>query len=182
MHAQLIRDHLGEQTIWHSATDATAIEAREKPHHAEPVAAAPAAATSALGQDAANPAPKTRKRGRPRQGQEPPPPDPTRLERHLIGSLQDNLMDMPQVHCTHGCKKNAKGHTDHWIGYKLHLSTGDGDVPLATYLSSASLHDSQAAIILQQSVAERTQAVYYDLKDAAYDAAAIKAHSLVLLW
>ena len=84
---------------------------------------------------------------------------------------------MPPVHCTHGCKKNAKGHTEHWIGYKLHLSTGDGDVPLCAYLSSASLHDSQPAIILQQSVAQRTRAVLYDLKDAAYDAAAIKAHS-----
>jgi hypothetical protein len=84
---------------------------------------------------------------------------------------------MPQVHCAHGCKKNAKGHTDHWIGYKLHLSTGDGDVPLAAYLSGANLHDSQPAILLQQSVAKRTGAVYYDLKDAAYDAAAIKAHS-----
>ena len=99
------------------------------------------------------------------------------MERHLTGSLQDNLTDRPQVHCAHGCKKNAKGHTDHWIGYKLHLSTGDGDVPLAAYLSVAELHDSQPAILLQQSVAKRTGAVYYDLKDAAYDAAAIKAHS-----
>ena len=91
--------------------------------------------------------------------------------------LQDNLTHIAQVHCAHGCKKNAKGHTDHWIGYKLHLSTGDGDVPLAAYLSVAKLHDSQPAILLQQSVAKRTGAVYYDLKDAAYDAAAIKAHS-----
>jgi hypothetical protein len=99
------------------------------------------------------------------------------LERHLTGSLQDNLTDRPQVHCAHGCKKNAKGHTDHWIDYKLNLSTGDGDVPLAAYLSGANLHDSQPAILLQQSVAKRTGAVYYDLKDAVYDAAAIKAHS-----
>jgi hypothetical protein len=50
---------------------------------------------------------------------------------------------MPQVHCAHGCKKNAKGHTNHWIGYKLCLSTGDADVPLAAYLSGANLHDSR---------------------------------------
>jgi len=169
--AHLIRTHLGEETIWHSstdATDATATEAREKPHIEAP--------TPALSQDAI-PTPSKRKRGRPRKGEEPPPPDLTRLERHLTGSLQDNLTDMPQVHCAHGCKKNAKGHTDHWIGYKLNLSTGDGDVPLAAYLSGANLHDSQPAILLQQSVAKRTGAVYYDLKDAAYDAAAIKAHS-----
>lgn len=170
VHEKLISDHLGEQSIWHSSTDATAIEAREKPRAEDaPPASSPSPAI---------PAPKQRKRGRPRQGQEPPPPDPTRLERHLTGSLADNLLDMPQVHCTHGCKKNAKGHTEHWTGYKLHLSTGDGDVPLCAYLSSASLHDSQPAIILQQSVAQRTGAVLYDLKDAAYDAAAIKAHSL----
>lgn len=170
VHAQLISTHLGEEVIWHSSTDATAIEAREKPHVE--------ASCSPSGAEASpTPPASKRKRGRPRKGQEPPPPDPTRLERHLIGSLEDNLKDMPPVHCTHGCKKNAKGHTDHWIGYKLHLSTGDGDVPLCAYLSAATLHDSQPAIILQQSVARRTAAVYYDLKDAAYDAAAIKAHS-----
>jgi hypothetical protein len=32
LHEQLIRRHLGEETIWHSSTDAIAIEAREKPH------------------------------------------------------------------------------------------------------------------------------------------------------
>lgn len=31
VHEKLISDHLGDQTIWHSATDATAIQAREKP-------------------------------------------------------------------------------------------------------------------------------------------------------
>jgi hypothetical protein len=175
VHEKLISEHLGEQTIWHSSTDATAIQAREKPQaqKAQPEATPPATSSGIE-----IPAPKQQcKRGRPRKGEEPPPPEPTRLERHLSGSLADNLLDMPPVHCTHGCKKNAKGHTEHWIGYKLHLSTGDGDVPLCAYLSSASLHDSQPAIILQQSVAQRTRAVLYDLKDAAYDAAAIKAHS-----
>jgi len=174
VHEKLISEHLGEQTIWHSSTDATAIQAREKPQaqKAQPEATPPATSSGIK-----IPAPKQQcKRGRPRKGEEPPPPEPTRLERHLSGSLADNLLDMPPVHCTHGCKKNAKGHTEHWIGYKLHLSTGDGDVPLCAYLSSASLHDSQPAIILQQSVAQRTRAVLYDLKDAAYDAAAIKAH------
>jgi hypothetical protein len=168
VHEQLISTHLGEEPIWHSSTDATAIEAREKPRVEAPN---PPPSQEGI------PTPGKRRRGRPRKGEEPPPPDLTRLERHLIGSLQDNLTDMPEVRCAHGCKKNAKGHTDHWIGYKLHLSTGDGDVPLAAYLSGANLHDSQPAIILQQSVAKRTGAVYYDLKDAAYDATAIKAHS-----
>jgi hypothetical protein len=162
-HRLLVTEHLGEEVIWHNSTDATAIEAREKPvanNHAQQAA------------------PKTpRKRGRPRKGESALPPEPTRLERHLAGDLTANLCDMPEVHCDYGTKKNSKGRTLHWIGYKLHLCTGDGDVPLAAYLSSASLHDSQPAIILQQRVAQRTRAVLYDLGDAAYDAAAIKLSS-----
>ena len=188
VHEAIVTTHLGKAIIEHSATDVTAIEAREKAHRAADAAAAPAPAearpspTPPPDEPGSEPAPTTtghkRKRGRPRKGAEPPPPpEPKRLERHLINSLATNLLDMPAVRCTHGCKKNAKGHTDHWMGYKLHLSTGDGGIPLCAYLSSASLHDSQAAIILQQSVGQRTGAVFYDLMDAAYDAAAIKAHS-----
>lgn len=204
-HGDLITTHLGDEVIEHSSTDATAIEAREKalsttPGTAEPpvvlaevllaqvVGTHPARAPKQEARPAAiEPKPEVaekpktkRKRGRPRKGEEPPEPEPTRLERHLHGSYAANLLDMPEVQCTHGCKKNAKGHTDHWIGYKLHASTGDGDIPLALYLSSASLHDSQPAILLQQSVNQRTKAVFYDLKDSAYDAAAIKAHSRAL--
>jgi hypothetical protein len=205
VHKALVTTHMGEEIVFHSSTDSTAIEAREKPHRTTPpviepplvlaevllarvVGTAPAdppeqAASPALVDPKAEGPKKNKgkgkgKRGRPRKGEEPPAPDPTRLERHLTGSCATNILDMPEVICAHGCKKNAKGHTDHWIGYKLHASTGDGEIPLAVYLSSASLHDSQPAIILQQLVGQRTKAVFYDLKDAAYDAAAIKAHSL----
>lgn len=188
LHEQLISKHLGEEIIWHSATDATAIEAREKPHcQAEPsttpatVQGKTTEATEVPPDNNNNNNNKSkgkRGRGRPRKGEEPPEPEPKRLERHLHNNLAANLLDMPDTYCTHGCKKNAKGHTDHWIGYKLHLSIGDGDIPLAAYLSGASMHDSQPAIILQQIVAGRTHAVLYNLKDAAYDAATIKAHSL----
>ena len=105
-----------------------------KSPHREPVApsepllatlqAAPAPAPGAL-TAAEKSAPLKRKRGRPKKGQEPPAPEATRLERHLVGSLAANLLDMPEVVCGHGCKKNAKGHTEHWIGYKLRLSTGN---------------------------------------------------------
>lgn len=188
VHKHLVVDHLGEETIWYCSTDATAIDAREKPHRepaAEPVAenllaplqTAPAQAPAAIA-SAEKVAPFKRKRGRPAKGQAAPEPEPTRLERHLVGSLAANLIDMPPVLCGHGCKKNAKGHTDHWIGYKLHLSTGNGGVPLVAILSSPMMHDSQPAIILQQSVGERCGAILYDIKDSAYDAAAIKAHSI----
>jgi hypothetical protein len=199
-HTELVTTHLGEEIILHSSTDSTAIEAREKAHRTTPreVEAPPLLAEVLLAQvvgtaAAAEPQPQApaphvepkaeasqkikRKRGRPRKGEEPPEPEPTRLERHANGSYEANLLDMPEVFCTHGCKKNAKGHTDHWVGYKFHVSTGDGEIPLAVYLSGANLHDSQPAIILQQAVGQRTKAVFYDLKDAAYDAAAIKAHS-----
>lgn len=162
-HRLLVTGSLGDEIIWHSSTDATAIQAREKPVAAKPAGPVPAKVP--------------RKRGRPRKGESAPLPELTRLERHLSGSLAENLRDMPEVCCDHGSKTNTRGRIWHWTGYKLHLCTGDGDVPLAAYLSSASLHDSQPAIILQQEVARRTRAVLYDLGDTAYDAAAIRLNS-----
>jgi hypothetical protein len=168
-HEALISTHLGKEIIWHAATDATAIEARERA-----VKEPQAAPTN----EAPHTQPAKRKRGRPRKGEAPPPPDPTRLQRHLKGTLEANLKDMPEVSCNYGCKKNSQGNTDYWRGYKLHLVTGDGDIPLCAYLSSANMHDSQAAIILEQSVAQRTKAVFYQLKDSGYDAQAIREHSV----
>jgi len=63
-----------------------------------------------------------------------------------------------------------------WCGYKLHLILGDGGVPLATILTSASPHDSQVAIPLMQITYERAK-VLYDLADSAYDAPEIHAFS-----
>ena len=40
------------------------------------------------------------------------------------------------------------------------------------------MHDSQATIILEQSVAQRTKAVFYQLKDSANDALAIREQSV----
>lgn len=91
------------------------------------------------------------------------PPEPTRLQRHLDGSLEDNLKAMPPVQCDWRCKTNSQGNVDYRRGYKLHIITGDGDIPLSAYLSSASLHDSQVAIILEQSAAARTRAMLYQL-------------------
>ena len=54
--------------------------------------------------------------------------------------------------------------------------TGDGGVPLAALLSSASMHDSQAAIPLMQMASERAT-ILYDLADSAYDAEEIRAFS-----
>ena len=90
-------------------------------------------------------------------------------------TLEANLEDLPQG-CDWGGKRDSKGNAYHWRGYKLHLSIGDGGVPLASVLSSASLHDSQVAIPLMQKVAERAT-VLYDLADSGYDAGEIREFS-----
>ena len=98
-----------------------------------------------------------------------------RLKLQGFRSFEDNLSDLPQD-CDWGGKRDSKGKTSYWRGYKLHLATGDGDVPLAAVLTSASLHDSQVAIPLMQKVSERAT-VLYDLADSAYDAEDIKNFS-----
>ena len=63
-----------------------------------------------------------------------------------------------------GTKKNSKGYKDTWVGYKLHLDVADGQIPISCLLTSACLHDSQAAIPLATLSAERTTNLY-DLMD-----------------
>jgi hypothetical protein len=69
-------------------------------------------------------------------------------------SLAAMLADLP-THCAVGTKRNAKGHTTSWIGYKLHLDIADGDIPISAILTAASLHDSQVAIPLATMTAKR---------------------------
>ena len=85
------------------------------------------------------------------------------------------LDDLP-TGCDVGTKKNSKGYKETWIGYKLHIDVADGQIPISCILTSASLHDSQAAIPLATLSAERTTNLY-DLMDAAYDAEEIRQHS-----
>ena len=163
LHAAVIAKIQGARLVGHIARDATAIEARERaPKKAKPEAR-----------------PK-RKRGRPRKGEERPkaPPERRRLERQGAMGLPEMLADLPRA-CTTGVKQNAKGYRTHWIGYKLHLDVADGDIPIAALLTSASLHDSQAAIPLATMTAARVTSLY-NLMDSAYDAPEIKAHSRAL--
>jgi len=62
-------------------------------------------------------------------------------------TLTAMLADLPTA-CSVGTKRNAKGHTTSWIGYKLHIDTADGDIPVSCLLTSASVHDSQVALPL----------------------------------
>jgi hypothetical protein len=98
-----------------------------------------------------------------------------RLDAQLRRNLKENLAELPK-HCAIGTKRDSKGHTYSWVGYKLHLDTIDGDIPISAVLTSASLHDSQAAIPLAQMSQERVTSLY-DLMDSAYDAPQIKAFS-----
>ena len=71
-----------------------------------------------------------------------------------------------------------------WVGYKLHIDAADGGVPVSCILTSASLHDSQAAIPLAHLTAGRVDNLYdpgsgpgQALMDAAYDADEIRAYN-----
>ena len=78
-----------------------------------------------------------------------------------------------------GCKRNSKGHQESWIGYKLHLDTVAADFPISAVLTSASVHDWQAAIPLAQRTAQRVTSLS-DLRDRAYDTPQIHAFSRAL--
>ncbi len=85
------------------------------------------------------------------------------------------LADLPR-HCDVGVKRNAKGHQESWIGYKLHIDSADGEIPISCVLTAASVHDSQVAIPLATMTAARVTDLY-DLMDSAHDVAEIKQHS-----
>jgi len=160
VHEALIKRSYEDRLVGHLSRDATAIEAREKPVKT------------------AAPARSKRKRGRPRKGEAVEKKEPRRIERQAAMSLAEMLADLP-AHCAVGTKRNAKGHTVSWIGYKLHLDIADGDVPISAVLTSASLHDSQVAIPLATMTAGRVTNLY-DLMDSAYDVAEITAKSRAL--
>ena len=42
-----------------------------------------------------------------------------------------------------------------WVGWKLRIDSADGGIPVSCILTSASLHDSQAAIPLAQMTSAR---------------------------
>ena len=163
MHATFVMIHHGDRIVGEVSRDATAIEAREK----------------------AQPQPKTekpkatkKKRGRPKKGtvQEEGLKDkvPTRLERQLTMSLQEMMADLPK-HCDIGTKKDSKGFKKSWKGYKFHIDTACGDIPLSAILTSASVHDSQVSLPLSK-LTEGRAIYFYELMDAAYDASIIRAY------
>jgi len=89
--------------------------------------------------------------------------------------LTEMLEELPKP-CDVGEKCNSKGYKSSWVGYKLHIDAADGGIPISCLLSSASMHDSQAAIPLAEITSKRVCNLY-DLMDSAYDVPGIHAHS-----
>jgi IS5 family transposase len=184
VHEALIKEHLGDQLIGHLNRDGTAIEARERPSRKEAPAAEAAATAQApccrrkrtLPRRACLKRPhRQRKRGRPRRGEARPAAKATPIKRQRGQTLAQMLEEIPTA-CDRGTKCNAQGYKNSWRGYKLHLDTADCGVPIAALLSSASMHDSLAAIPLSLISAERVTNLY-DLMDAAYCSADLREHS-----
>lgn len=158
VHAALIEKYERPRLVGHISRDATEIKGRER-------------AAKKVKKAKELPKPKG---GRRKKGEAQSKPL-TRLERQQSMSLEEMLAELPRV-CDCGTKRNSKGYPEYWVGYKLHLDVADGGIPISCILTSASLHDSQVALPLATTTAQRVSNLY-DLMDAAYDAQIIKEHS-----
>ena len=165
VHATIVQENYAEKLVGHASIDSIAIVGREK----------------SCRRNAPKPREKKR-RGRKRKveiaamaEQEITEVKTRRLEWQENRTLSDNLDDLPQG-CDWDGKRDSKCKTSYRCGYKLYLSIADGGVPLEAVLSSASLHDSQAANPLMQMSSERAT-ILYDLADSAYDAEEITTFS-----
>jgi hypothetical protein len=158
VHESLIKTLLSDQLIGHISRDSTAIEAREKPSKTK------------LKLVKKN----KKKKGRPKKG-EIREKELSGLEKQNLMTLDEMLKDLPVI-CDVGNKTDSKGYKTSWTGYKLHIDTADGDIPISCILTSASVHDSQVALPLAETTNRRVTN-FYDLMDAAYDSPIIREHS-----
>jgi len=162
----VVREHLCHKVVWHSSLDSTAVKGREKSCRKN------------------TPIKKVKKkRGRKSKAEktamaaaEQTECRTRRLELQPQRSLEANLADLP-TGCDWGGKRNSQGKYEFWKGYKLHIATSDGGIPMSAILTSASPHDSQAAIPLMQKTETVVGQIFYDLADSAYDAPEIHAFS-----
>jgi hypothetical protein len=158
VHESVINNYMSDRLIGHISRDSSKIAAREKP------TAKPAVKKASK-----------RKRGRPKKGAIVEPKEPTRIQRQQSMTIEEMLSDLPTV-CDRGTKINSKGYKESWNGFKLHIDVADGQIPITLLLTSASLHDSQAAIPLATMSSIRVTSLY-DLMDSAYDCEGIKEFS-----
>ncbi len=123
VHEALIKEGYSEQLVGHLSRDSTAIAAREKP---------------VLKKESERP--EECKSSHPTKDEKPPKELP-RLVRQRTMGIEEMLEELPKRY-TVGVKRNAKGYTQKWTVYKLHMDVADGGVPISGFVSSASLHDS----------------------------------------
>lgn len=169
VHADRVKQWLGDTLVWHQALDATDIAGREAPHPNP----APQYGYTASGKRRKHPQ-SDRPPGRPKNGEVVTPPL-TRMERQLTQVPEIALLEIPTA-CDTGAKPDTHQHLHYWVGYKFHVVTNEWGVPLCALTTAASVHDSQVAVPLLQLTARRVTALY-DLMDRGYDAAAIRTCS-----
>jgi len=161
VHAALVSKHVGDQVVMHVSRDSTEVAARER-------------AARKIKSESEKSSVQRKKRGRPKKGEERPRPSqpPKRLDVQMSQSAEAALSDLPKV-CDWGTKKDTGGHKHTWKGWKAHIDWADGNLPITVVTTSASLHDSQAAIPMARLTAKRVTSLY-DLMDSAYDAPQIR--------
>jgi hypothetical protein len=94
LHEALIETTEKDRLIGHISRDSTEIEARENP----------------VSKPVPIPTDKSeRKRGRPKKGETPPPPEPTRLERRANMTLEQMLDDPPRARMQSGRQEQQQG-------------------------------------------------------------------------
>lgn len=148
VHEASVRFHLGQEIVHHASIDSTAIKVRESPpkKHKSPWT--------------------QRRKTMPKQVGK------TRQERQVDQSPQESFLELP-MQADWGMKIGSQHYREKWPGYKFHANVGDGGFPLAAYTTSASLHDSQAAIPLMKMASQRVRILYH-LMDKAYQGEPIR--------
>jgi hypothetical protein len=162
LHQAVVAATQGQRLVGHIARDSTAIAVRE--HFPETER-----------QKKRKPQPGRTKRSPGAHARAKASERGTRIQRQRHQKLPVMVAALPTP-CDIGTKTNSQGRQHYWRGYKLHLDVADGQVPISALLTSASVHDSQAAIPLMTMSSQRVQYLY-DLMDSAYDADPIHAHS-----
>jgi len=162
LHEGVIAATQKERLIGHIARDSTAIVARE--HYPETVQQRKAKAAQNKKDKKKRAKGSFEKKKAAERG--------TRIQRQRRQKRPQMLAELPRQ-CDTGAKKNSKGDEQYWRGYKLHLDVADGQVPISALPTSASVHDSQAAIPLMTLSSQRVTHLY-ELMDSAYDADQIR--------
>jgi hypothetical protein len=150
----MVADYQKDRLVGHINRDSTAIPVRETPVNKK--------------RDVAPHQKMKHRRGRPRKGEVRPAKEPTTIELQAGRSARNSLSKLPKE-CAWGCKKNSQGKVSYWKGYKLHLDVTDIGLPITAIVTSANVHDSQAAIPMEKLTGKKVQHLY-SLMDAAYDA------------